>query len=85
MVYLSHYLTNTPTRLLEISDDPKKILTLLLYATFSAHNLFFSQSDIFKNKKKAKKRTTRYTKKKKKDFQQILATKKKKKKKKINK
>ena len=58
MVYLSHYLTKTPTRLLEISEDPKKkILTLPLYATFLAHNLFFSQSDIFKNKKKKKKKT----------------------------
>ena len=67
MVYLSHYLTKPPITTRNFRGPPQKILTLLLYATFSAHNLFFPKVTYLKKKKKKKKkkRTTRYTKKRK--------------------
>ena len=59
MVYLSHYLTkpSITTRNFR-GPKKKKILTLLLYATFSAHNLFFPKVTYLKKKKKKKKKKT---------------------------
>ena len=50
MVYLSYYLTKNTNTTAMNSREPQK-LTLLLYATFLAHNLF-TQSDIFIKKQK---------------------------------